>query len=196
MTLSLKSKLLGAALAAVMPFAAYAGTELKFAGSLEFSDEGVLFVGDNHAGAIVALDLAGGTSPEKVMPVFIGDIDKQIADTIGVGPNAIEINDMAVHPVTHDIYISVMRIGGNASRAALVKVDQAGEISLVDLESVESNSQSLAHYPDQDLKFRPRGLMGSRRWRAILRRVTFRSLAGDHGHGLPQRRIVRLRRGI
>ncbi|KMW56198.1 hypothetical protein AIOL_001150 [Candidatus Rhodobacter oscarellae] len=156
----LKSKLMGATLAALMPFAASAGTDIKFAGALEFSDDGVLFVGDNHAGAIVALDLTSAVAPEAVKPVFIGDIDKQIADAVGVGPNAVEINDMAVHPVTREIYISVTRISAHGSRAVLVRVTQAGEIALVDLTQTASTTQPLQHFPEEETKFRPRGIMG------------------------------------
>ncbi|MGX9355571.1 hypothetical protein ACS3SW_10515 [Roseobacteraceae bacterium S113] len=155
-----KNNLFGLALAALIPAMAHADTDIKFAGALEFADDGVLFLGDNHSGSIFALDFTSGAAPDSVNPVFIGDIDQKIADTVGVGPNAIEINDMAVHPITHEIYISVTRIGGHAMRPVLARVTQAGELELVDLANVDATEQVLTHFPDQNTRFQPRGLMG------------------------------------
>lgn len=132
--------------------------DLKFAGAMEFSDDGVLFVGDNYNGAIYAFDMTSGVAPEQIMPVNIGDIDVKIADVLGVASSALSINDMAVHPVTADIMVSVSRIGNFESAPAIVKVTQSGSIELLDLSALSSQKQSLSHYPTEDIKFRPRGL--------------------------------------
>lgn len=158
----LKSQLT-ASLIALMPIASTAmaqeaATELKFAGALAFSDEGVLFVGDNYSGAIFAFEMTAATAPDQVAPVNIGDIDVKIADVLGVPASALAINDMAVHPVSADIYISVTRIGNFESAPALIKVRQDAGIEVVDLSSLSSQMQVLDHYPDQETTFRPRGL--------------------------------------
>lgn len=132
--------------------------DLKFAGVLEFSDAGTLFVGDNYNGAIYAFDMTAATAPENVMPVNIGDIDVKIADLLGVPKSALSINDMAVHPVSAEILISVSRIGNFESAPAIVKIAQSGELGVVDLGSMDFQKQSLDHYPDQETTFRPRGL--------------------------------------
>lgn len=132
--------------------------DLKFAGALEFSDDGTLFVGDNYNGAIYAFDLTKGDAVAQVAPVNIGDIDVKIADTLGVPKSALAINDMAVHPITAEIYISVSRIGNFESAPALMNVSQEGSISMVDLGALSFQKQALDHYPDQTTTFRPRGL--------------------------------------
>ena len=132
--------------------------DLKFAGALEFSDSGTLFVGDNYQGAIYAFDITDGTSPEQVAPVNIGDIDIKIADVLGVSKTGLAINDMAVHPVTADIYISVSRIGNFESAPAIIKVSQNNSIEALKLDSITYQKQPLDHYPAQDTTFRPRGL--------------------------------------
>ncbi len=132
--------------------------DLKFAGALEFSDAGTLFVGDNYNGAIYVFDMTGGAAPGQVAPVNIGDIDVKIADTLGVPKSALAINDMAVHPVTAEIYISVSRIGNFKSAPAIMKISQDASISVLDLSSIAFEKQSLDHYPDQETTFRPRGL--------------------------------------
>lgn len=132
--------------------------DLKFAGALEFSDTGTLFVGDNYNGAIYAFDLTDGIAPAQIAPVNIGDIDVKIADTLGVPTSALAINDMAVHPVTAEIYVSVSRIGNFESAPAIMKVSQDATIAMLDLSAVSFEKQALDHYPDQETTFRPRGL--------------------------------------
>ena len=139
-------------------FAQDAALDLKFAGALEFSDTGTLFVGDNYNGAIYAFDMSDGAAPTQVAPVNIGDIDVKIADTLGVPKSALAINDMSVHPITAEIYISVSRIGNFKSAPAIMKVAQDASISMLDLASVPFEVQALDHYPDEETTFRPRGL--------------------------------------
>ncbi|GAA0835590.1 hypothetical protein GCM10009112_27590 [Marinomonas arenicola] len=134
--------------------------DLKFAGALEFSDQGTLFVGDNINGAIYAFEINNKTAVNDVHPIKIDDIDVRIANLLGVGKNAIEINDMAVHPVTHDVYISVSRIGNQIAKPAIIKVAQDDSIQLVDLNKLKFSEQKLANYPDQTTNFQVRGLMG------------------------------------
>ncbi|MEM8979769.1 MAG: hypothetical protein AAGD04_09815 [Pseudomonadota bacterium] len=156
-----RSALAGLLLAASFAGAAMAkdkSLDLKFAGALEFSDTGTLFVGDNYNGAIYAFDLTADAAPAQVAPVNILDIDVKIADVLGVPSSALAINDMAVHPLSEEIYISVSRIGNFESAPAIVKVNQAAEISLVDLGGLSFQKQALDHFPDQETTFRPRGL--------------------------------------
>lgn len=135
--------------------------DMKFAGALEFSDKGTLFVGDNINGAIYAFDLERGKAPQSVEAIKINDIDVRIASLLGVGQNAIEINDMAVHPITHEIYISVSRIGNQISKPAIIRVGQDSAIHLLNLKDLAFSKQVLAHYPDQQTTLKVRGLMGA-----------------------------------
>lgn len=139
-------------------FAQDSQLDIKFAGALEFSDAGTLFIGDNYNGAIYAIDITDATAPDQVMPVNIGDIDVKIAGVLGVARSAVAINDMAVHPVTAEIYVSVTRIGNFESAPAIMKVSQNAEIQLLDLASFPFQKQALNNYPDQETTFRPRGL--------------------------------------
>lgn len=156
-----RTTVLACAVATTLATAAFgqeAELDLRFAGALEFSDDGTLFVGDNYSGAIYAFDVTQGDAPEQVMPVNIADIDVRIADALGVAPSALAINDMAVHPVTAEIYISVTRIGNFESAPAIMRVSQNAQIELMDLASLDFQMQALAHFPDQQTTFRPRGL--------------------------------------
>ena len=84
---------------------------------------------------------------DDVSPFTIGDIDVRIANILGVGPKAVEINDMVVHPISQEIFISVSRIGGLTSVPAIVKVTQDGGIELLDLTSYSFTKQELTTIP-------------------------------------------------
>ena len=134
--------------------------DMKFAGALTFSDEGILFVGDNYNGAIYAFDLTNAPKVQEVEPLSVLNIDTRIAGLLGISTNALEINDMAVHPNSHEVFISVSRIGNHTAAPAIVKVTQGNTLEVVDLSALSVSKQSLSHYPDQITTFRPRGLMG------------------------------------
>ena len=138
-------------------FAQEAELDIKFAGALEFSEEGTLFVGDNHNGAIYAFEILAEKSTAQVVPASIGNIDTKIAELLGVGTGAVEINDLAVHPLSHDIYISVTRIGNFAALPVIVKVSQDQQISIEDLDTLTFQKQELTEFPDAETTFAVRG---------------------------------------
>ncbi len=130
--------------------------DIKFAGALEFAEDGTLFVGDNHNGAIYAFEVPAEDGPEQIMPSSIANIDAKIAEPLGVGAGAIEINDIATHPVSNDIYISVTRIGNFVSHPAIVTVSQDHTISLLDLAALAFQKQELSEFPDGEITFNGR----------------------------------------
>ncbi|MEM6385609.1 MAG: hypothetical protein AAF718_05155 [Pseudomonadota bacterium] len=157
-TLAVQAALLAATSLAGAAVAQDTNLDLQFAGALEFTDDGTLFVGDNYQGAIYAFDMSDAVAPAQVAPVNIGDIDVKIADVLGVPKSALAINDMAVHPISAEILVSVTRIGNFESAPAVVSINQGGAISILDLASFASQKQMLDHFPDQETTFRPRGL--------------------------------------
>ncbi|NNL17828.1 MAG: hypothetical protein HKP37_03710, partial [Boseongicola sp.] len=138
--------------------AALAETDLdiKFAGALEFTEEGTLFVGDNYNGAIYAFEMPATGGPEQIMPSSIANIDAKIAELLGVGAGAIQINDIAAHPVSNEVYISVTRIGNLVSQPAIVVVSQDQSLRLLDLSSFEFQRQALNEFPDGEITFNGR----------------------------------------
>lgn len=131
--------------------------DIRFAGALEFAEDGTLFVGDNYNGAIYAFEMPAEASDAQIMPRSIPNIDTKIAGLLGVGAGALEINDMATHPVSNDIYISVTRIGNFASQPAIIRVSQDQQISLLDMSSLEFQKQSLTEFPESETTFKVRG---------------------------------------
>lgn len=132
--------------------------DIKFSGALEFAKDGTFFVGDNHNGAIYAFEIPADASEGQIMPSSIANIDAKIAELLGVNAGAVEINDIAAHPLSNEIYISVTRIGSFASQPAIVKVSQDQTLSLLDLSSLKFQKQELTEFPNSAATFRVRGM--------------------------------------
>ena len=134
--------------------------DMKFAGALTFSDEGVLFVGDNHNGAIYAFEIPAEEPSGRTLPLSIRNIDMKIAELLGVGVGSVEINDLAVHPISNEVYISIARIESFASQPAIVKISADQDISLLDTSSLAFQKQELIEFPDGQATFHVRGAGG------------------------------------
>ena len=130
-------------------------------GALEFSDEGVLFIGDNLSGAIHAIDFTSEPRTQEKFEINVNHIDAQIASILGTAPQNIQIHDLAVHPVSGEAYLSVTRGHGVEAMPALIKIDAENALNTVDLSSAKITSQMLSKVPDINSQFRPRGAMMS-----------------------------------
>ena len=72
--------------------------QLEALGALEFSSEGILFAGDNVAGAIHAFDLSTEIKRTDKFEINAYNIDAQVAAVLGTSQGNVQINDLAVHP--------------------------------------------------------------------------------------------------
>jgi hypothetical protein len=112
--------------------------DYKAIGPLTFSPSGVLFFADDQAGAVYGVDLMEKASTAKPC-AQLADLGGAIAGKLGTTAKGIEIKDVAVSPVSHDVYLSVRKTDGadqdaaNPANYALFCVDPAGKVSAVDL---------------------------------------------------------------
>ena len=134
---------------------------VKSLGALEFTPEGVLFVGDNILGAIHAIDLTTESRSKEKFEINVYNIDAQISAILGTAPYNIQINDLAVHPKSGEAYLSVTRGHGIEAMPALIKINAENALNTVDLSTAQITSQMLSKVPDLSMKFRPRGAMMS-----------------------------------
>jgi hypothetical protein len=120
-------------------------------GAVTFGPESILFVADSAAATIFAIDVAedADRAPAPGGPVELPDLDTRVASLLGVGRDAVRIRDLAVHPSTQAVYLSVMRGFGDAAVPVLVRV--AGDaISEVDLTDVPYAQVSIDDAPADD----------------------------------------------
>ncbi len=135
--------------------------EPKSLGSLEFNEEGILFAGDNTAGAIFAFNFTTESESKKDFEINLYGIDDQVASILGTTKDNVRIQDIAVHPKSREVYLSVARGHGLDALPALLKVDANRQIKNLDLSNIKYTSQALNSVPDRNKNLSLRGTMGA-----------------------------------
>jgi len=119
--------------------------ELKSAGQLAFGPEGILFVADTKAAAIVAIATGDTASASNAKPLKIEGINQKIAGLLGTTADQITIHDMAVNPLSQSTYLAVSRGRGPDAAPVLVRVKAGGQVEMV---AFDKMSFSRADLPD------------------------------------------------
>jgi hypothetical protein len=119
---------------------------LKSAGVLTFGPDGTLFVGDSVGGAIAAID-TGDRTPSSAAAVNVPSIDEKLAALVGVAPGDVIINDVAVNPISKNVYVSAARGRGPDAAPIVVRVDASGKLTLLPLDNIKHETVSLSDAP-------------------------------------------------
>src|SRR5262245_47943917 len=125
-----------------------AAAALQSIGPLAFGPDGVLFAADRQAAAIYAIDLGTQATGGAPGAKDVAGIDQQIASMLGTDSKEIQITDLAVHPKTHNAFVSVMRGTGAEAKPALLRVDGAGKVQLVALDGLKMSKAALPNAPN------------------------------------------------
>lgn len=153
--------------------------------ALAFGPDGLLFVGDAKAGAVLAID-TGDTTPQAIEGRFaIADIETKIAAMLGTRASEVLIHDLAVNPASNGIYLAASRGRGRwesrwqlpndlADAELLLRVSPDGTIDAVDLEGLPWTRATLPNPVDASK---------DHRWKrgVSLRTDTITDLAWDNG---------------
>jgi hypothetical protein len=126
------------------------GAQLKSAGALAFGPDGVLFVGDSVGGAVAALDTSDRTPSRGTAKVDVQGVDEKLAALVGVMPSEILINDVAVNPISKNIYVSASRGRGPDGMPLVARVDASGKLTLLALDNIRHETVSLVDAPDSN----------------------------------------------
>ena len=124
-----------------------AAQALQSIGPLAFGPDGVLFAADRQAATIFAIELGAQGAGSAPGAKDVMGIDAQIASMLGTDAKQVQITDLAVHPKTHNAYISLMRGTGADAKPALVRVDGAGKIEIVALDGLKMTKATLPNAP-------------------------------------------------
>jgi hypothetical protein len=128
---------------------------LKSASALAFGPDGVLFVGDSAAGAVAAID-TGDKVAAAGAKVDVQGLDTKLAAMVGVAPADILINDVAVNPISKNVYVAAARGRGPDAAAVIAKVDAAGALTLLPLDTIRHETVSFSDAPDAAARQNPR----------------------------------------
>ncbi len=144
-----------ACFAAVLAAAATPGfqsgrLELKSAGPLAFGPGGILFIGDSLSAAVFALD-TGDTAKAAAPEIEIAGIDAKIAALLGTEARQVLIQDVKVNPLSKNVYISVSRGRGPDALPVIIRIDTAGTMTVLPLESVSYSAARIPNPPVSNL---------------------------------------------
>ena len=123
---------------------------VKSIGALAFGPEGVLFVADNLGATIFAIDVGDADEVSEPHPLDVDKVDTRLAAYLGCSREEVFIRDMAVHPSSQEVYLSVMRGAGAAAVPVLIKVGTDGLLSEVPLENVPFSQMPIKNAPAED----------------------------------------------
>ncbi len=80
---------------------------------LAFGPDGILFIGDTKKAQILALETGDVESRDKGSELNLSGFDDQLAAALGTSADNIEIRDLAVNPISKNIYLAVATLDGN-----------------------------------------------------------------------------------
>ncbi len=123
------------------------GPTFSSIGPLAFGPDGTLFAADNQGAAIFALDLGAQANGGAAGAKGLDAIDEKLAALLGTGAREVAITDLAVHPRTRNAYVSVMRGQGAGAAPALFRIDGAGAIANVPLQSLKFQRVEIPNAP-------------------------------------------------
>jgi hypothetical protein len=122
--------------------------EIKSIGSLTFGPDGILFIGDSKSATVFALDTKDATAAPSVAAIEIKNIDQKIAALLGTEVQNITIQDIAVNPVSKNVYCAVQNSDGTP---VLFKIE-GDKISAVSTRNIPFSSVLLNEAPAEDAK--------------------------------------------
>lgn len=129
--------------------------DIKHAGPMAFAPHGVLLVGDTLNAAIYAIDTGDDQAASGEKSINIEGVNQKIAAMLGSDAAETVINDMAVNPVSGNLYLSVARGRGPDAAPVIFKADSKGTLSELSLKKVKFSKAAIANAPES--KEAPRG---------------------------------------
>jgi hypothetical protein len=125
--------------------------DIRSAGPITFGPDGILFLADNVSATVFAVDVADPGPAAGAEPFDLANVDARVGSFLGCAAGDIVIRDMAVHPGSHNVYLSVQRGHGDAGQAVLVRITSVdGSIADVPLDEVPLASVSITDAPAAD----------------------------------------------
>ena len=152
--------------------------------TLSFGPDGILFIGDSMGATIYALDLEDRTSRNSEEAVNISDLETKIGSLLGTDASDVLIHDMAVNPISQNVYFAVSRglqkwnhvwkLPNDVANAdVLLKVTPDGKMGEVSLKQIAHSKVTVKNPVDPELEIS---------WKKTKLRVdTFTDMAYSNG---------------
>lgn len=126
--------------------------EIRSVGVIEFGPDEVLFVADNASATVFAIDVADPTPDAPAAEPFdVQGLDTRLAAFLGCNRDEVGIRGMAVHPRTHNVYLSVMRGHGDDGIPVLLRLDRLdASLQEVPLADIRFSAAAITNAPAED----------------------------------------------
>ena len=121
--------------------------ELKSAGALAFGPEGILFIGDSIAGAVVAVDTRDTQAAAASHEIELNGIDRKVAALLGLDSGQILIGDIKVNPISKNVYLSISRGRDQDSAPVILRLDASGKLTELSLDNIPHSTARLPNPP-------------------------------------------------
>src|SRR5689334_6531336 len=87
--------------------------KIRAVGALAFGPDEVLFVADTREATVTAIDVQDTADSAPAAAFDLEALDTRLAAFLGCAETDVAVRDIAVHPRTHNVYVSVMRGRGD-----------------------------------------------------------------------------------
>ena len=125
--------------------------DLRSAGPITFGPAGILFLADNVSAKVFAVDVADPGPAGGSEQFDLENVDSLVGSFLGCEPGDVVIRDMAVHPLSRNVYLSVQRGHGDAAQPVLVRLGRLdGSVTDVPLDDVPVAEVAIGDAPAED----------------------------------------------
>lgn len=121
---------------------------------MTFGPEGILFIGDAKGGNVFALDLNDRVQNTTTKGFGVADVEGKLASLLGTDPKGVIIHDLAVNPISQNVYLTASRSDANklgfwktpndiTNANILLRITPEGDITEVDLSNISHNKANI-----------------------------------------------------
>ncbi len=121
--------------------------EFQSMGPLAFGPDGILFVADTKAAAIVALSTGDTKAAPAGQSLKVEAVNQKIAGLLGTTADQILIEDLAINPISRNAYLAVSRGRGADATPVLIRVKTDGAPEVFSLDNVKFSRAELPDAP-------------------------------------------------
>jgi hypothetical protein len=132
-----------------------------FAPDVRDDGTAVLFAADVSRATVFAFELPSEEASSGTADVHVENLATKVASLLGVDSQDAVIRGIAVHPVSHAVYLSVARGRGADAGPVIVRADTNGDLSVVEVDDLPSTSFALDDAPADDDERKDAWLDGS-----------------------------------
>lgn len=135
-----------------LPYGMQMGTpEIKSITALTFGPNGILFLGDSHNASVISFDTKDTKANKAPKSYDLKNIDQKIAEVLGTTKENVKIVDMAVNPISKQLYLAVKSADGTP---VLLTLSTSNEFKLVSLKDIAFSTVVLNNAPSAEVKDR------------------------------------------